>query len=71
MSEHPTVLVRLNSGDYKARLQGKVSAVRFKGLHVDRSAMYEVELLNHPSLKTIRVTRNQIISTLEQSEDQA
>jgi hypothetical protein len=67
MSEHPLVLVKLNSGDYKGRLKGKVSAVLFKGLRVDRSAMYEIELLDHPTLKTVNVRRNQIVGTIHET----
>lgn len=70
MSDHPLVLVKLNSGDYKGRIKGKVSAVLFKGLRVDRSAMFEIELLDHPTLKTVNVRRNQIIGTLQDDREQ-
>lgn len=59
--EHPTVIVRLNSGDYEGKVNGKVSAF----LQGDRSAMYEVQLLNHPTLKKVTVKRNQIIRQIE------
>ena len=65
MSEHPIVYVGLNSGTYKGRLQGKVSAF----LRGDRSAYYAVELLDHPTLKTVNVKRNQIVGTVEKSEE--
>ena len=55
------VLVKLNSGNFKGRLQGKISAL----LQGDRSAYYAIELLDHPTLKTVNVRRDQIIRTLE------
>jgi len=61
MSDHPIVTVMLNSGNYKGRLGNKVSTMRFTGRYVDRSAYFEVELLDHPTLKTIRVRKDQII----------
>jgi hypothetical protein len=61
MSDHPIVKVKINSGTFRARLGGKVSAMIFKGGRVDRSAMYEVELLDHPTLKTIHVRKDQIV----------
>jgi len=61
MSEHPIVLVRLNSGNFKGRLRGKVSSL----LQGDRTAFYEIELINHPTLATVRVAKDQIIRTLE------
>jgi hypothetical protein len=57
MSNHPIVTVNLNSGTFHARLGGKVSAI-LKG---DRSAMYEVELLDHPTLKKAYVRRSQMV----------
>jgi hypothetical protein len=64
MSSHPLVLVRLNSGEFKGRLKGRVAAVRLSGLRVDRSPQYEVELVNHPSLKLVHVYRGQIVREL-------
>jgi hypothetical protein len=63
--EHPKVLVRLNSGDYEGRINGKVSA----NVQGDRSAMYEIELLNHPTLKKVTVKRNQIIRQIEDTNE--
>jgi hypothetical protein len=58
------VLVKLNSGEFKGRLRGRVAAVRLSGLRVDRSPQYEVELTNHPSLKIVHVYRGQIVKEL-------
>jgi len=49
------VVVTLNSGDYRGILRGKV-AIR-EGKEFGR--LWEIELLDHPKLKTVHVKRNQ------------
>ncbi len=59
-----TVRVQLNSGIYTATVIGKVAA-KHKG---EFFRMYEVELLNHPTLKKINVRREAIIGVIPNKE---
>jgi hypothetical protein len=49
------VLVTLNSGAYQGYLNGKVASREGKGF----GRRYDIELIDHPTLKTITVQRNQ------------
>lgn len=58
--EHPTdgrqkVIAHLNSGDFQGFVNGKVASREGK----DFGRRYEIELVDHPTLKKITLQRNQ------------
>jgi hypothetical protein len=60
------VVVHLNSGDYQGYLNGRVASREGK----EFGRRYEVELIDHPTLKKITVQRNQFrpINNPEEAE---